>query len=292
MTAFLAGSDVEQADVAALRLQGNTAWGGCGSPWAMASVRCTTGTHAEAEIPAMPGVRRVTVLGVFNKHSFDTETVKFTLTDDTGALGSVTKTYAGSAGARTFSDDIEWTRDQDGPIVIKLAFVTYYDILVSFCIAPKPPTISSSGMEGDGYIHTDRTLEDAGPATRFWNLLYDQIYNGWRRPQVYKTFFDVGGARQLTGTASFATTLPVLSRGHKLGISVQAAYVGSGTPTVTLVTDHGSAEASGFPAAQGTIETAETADTIPAGYITADIQVYVPAGGVLDVYSISVYEVI
>jgi len=295
MTAFVLGAGIEQADAEKLRLQGNTAWGGCGSPLAMAACTIDTSEYAEVELPVFPGLRRVTVASFTSTAQVYQVFIQFTLTDDTGVLGTVLYEIPVGPGYDIRSDDIEWSRPVDGKIVLKVeSTASSVDVLnTSFCIAPKPPTVAVSGMEGDGYMHTDRTAEGADLNQRMFGIWYSQAWNGWRRPQVHDVIVDPSGAnlRFAVGTNPLRATLPIYSRGHKIGMSAQGANTGSGTPELrlkiggeTLIT------LDTFPGAQGTIISDASAAALPAGYGYCDLEVYIPTSGGLDLYSVAVYE--
>lgn len=295
MSSWLVGADIDQGDMDKLRLQGNTAWGGCGSPLAMCAFTADVSEYAEAELPSMPGLRRVTVASFMSVLMMHRATVQYTLTDDTGALGTVSYEVPVGQGFDIRSDDIEWSRAVDGRIVLKVESTAAgnHDLNTSFCIAPKPPTLSVSGMEGDGYMHTDRTGADADLNRRMFDIWYQQAWNGIRRPQIHKVMVDPGISvlRYGAGTNPLQATLPIYGRGHKIGISSQGVNTGSGTPELRLKVDGQTLiTLDTFPVTQGTIIRGASAAVLPAGYRYCDLEVYVPASGGLDLHSVAVFE--
>jgi hypothetical protein len=287
MSKFIVGSDVEQPDLDDLREQGNTAWAACGGPLFMAGFEVVDGYYSELELPAFPGLRAIKAAGFTNVTS-GSSSMDLTLTDDTGAMG--TTTIAETDGM--IYNGIEWTRPQDGRITIRVGGTVGTPTgEASLGIFPAVPSLSMSGMGGDGYLHTDRTEEDRGLSTGAANVMFDQVANGEDRPQVFKTHVEMSPSR-ITGGGSvtFCSLFPITSRGHKIGISCQGKKSGVSDPTVTLVVDGQEVDLTITPTVQGTILRGTTTNPVPSGWIFGDVQVTVPTGSTLDIYSLAVYE--
>lgn len=293
MSSWLVGADIDQGDMDKLRLQGNTAWGGCGSPLCMVAFEAINGRFAEAELPPMPGLRRVVCSG----HALfpgvgDTGLIDIEIRDDDGVLGTLTIDESDYLA----TGDIEWTRPTTGRIIVDVGTVSTGDGKAQLTISPRPPTLSVSGMEGDGYMHTDRTGTDADLGQRLFGIWYEQTYGGWRRPQVNTVIMDPGisDLRYGAGTSPLRATLPIYSRGHKIGMSAQGVNTVAGAPELRLKVDGETLVTLGvidaFPGAQGTIIRGTSTNPLPAGYTYCDLEVYVPVGGGLDLHSVAVYE--
>jgi hypothetical protein len=282
--AFLPGQFLKRAvgdrNVDLLRLQHNTLVGGAGSPWLCAGIpNCGAGEEASLEIPPQPGLRMV-ALGVG-----DTGVLGYavTLTDDVGAFVTV------ALAAHPAWRDAEWTRSLSGWITARLVAGPAGSDAVGITVAPVPPDTSTAGQEADGYLCEHRTDDDRPVSVGLVNRLCAAVTAAWARPQIFHTYLDPNGWRGTAGTTeTFAAHLPLPSRGRALGLSVQAA--GSAAATVSLLVGPTSTVCTGFPPAQGAIIRAAATDPILPGYVVGDLQVVIPGGGSLTIYSVSVYE--
>lgn len=292
MTAFLIGEDIEQADLEALAQNGNTCLGGAGGPLCWVASTFAAGTSAVLELPAYPSLRRMRVLWYTHQAALNATDANITVSDDNGTYGTVSSISLPTPADYTNGgwEDIEPGVATDGRVTVDIGNGggVAQDVDISCMIVPLPPSTPVSGMGADGYVHDDQTAEDRGASVGLVNKMFGQLWTAWTRPQVYRTFVSGAGERFSAGNSTFLISLPVYSRGHKLGMSIQAADAGAAEVSCSI--DGETMTATGFPATQGTITRAQTTNAIRPGNFVADI--HVKATAAFDLYSFSLYEAI